>query len=150
MDVHPIAIVVVVLLVLAYFAHTNGWFNRLGDPGATAKDPVTPATANSKYDNLISILKNKSDWLFFDDGSKTRQTMVIKLPADKKMLITIKGSTVNKELDFGPHPTASDAMLAVDSKDPTYKLILKYVDDKTIELEEQKNDKVGLQITLGA
>lgn len=155
MEVHPVAIVVVILLVLAYAAFTAGWFNWVSDPAPKNPSTTVPVTESTpvpsgKYANLLSILKNKSDWLFFDDASKTRQTMVIKLPADKKIQITVKGSTVNKNLDFGPHPTASDALLATDPADPSYKLILKYVDDKTIELEEQKDGKISLQLTLGA
>jgi hypothetical protein len=158
MEVHPGVIVVVILLVIAYYGHTAGWFNNsvvVSTPAEPAKTPAEPAKlsgpspAAGKYANLISVLKSKSDWLFFDDGSKTRQTMIISID-DSKLTISIKGSTVTKNLTYVPHPTATDALMAIDPADDTYKLILKYVNDKTIELEEQKSGKIGLQITLGA
>lgn len=154
MEVHPGVIVVVILLVIAYYGYTKGWFNNSAVTNASASEPAkTPTepvkTPTGKYANLISVLKAKSDWLFFDDASKTRQTMIISIN-DPKLTISIKGSTITKNLTYAPHPSASDALLASDPADDTYKLILKYVNDKTIELEEQKSGKIGLQITLGA
>lgn len=155
MEVHPGVIVVVILLVIAYYGYTKGWFNNSAAV-TTAPAAVPPVklsepakTPTGKYANLISVLKSKSDWLFFDDGSKTRQTMIISID-DPKLTISIKGSTITKNLTYAPHPTATDALMASDPADDTYKLILKYVNDKTIELEEQKSGKIGLQITLGA